>query len=135
MFSRLAQDTFSLIVCNLPVVVTFGMRKLGRPEDETDHTNASTFGWRVATRKTGMTASTNSDTAVTTVNLRDFRTNTVITNPTLTQIERERDYTRTVDMSETPLADNGPRPQKSIVWITPDKMHRHDSRDEDEEAK
>ena len=127
-------------MCNLPVVVTFGLRHFGKPEEETDHTGTGTFGWRVATRKTGMTtaqtATTNSDTAVTTVNLRDFRTNTVITNPTLTQIERgEHDFrgaTRTVDMSEAPF-DGAARQTKSIVWLTPEKMRR--SEDDDSQDK
>ena len=136
------QDTFSLIVCNLPVVVTFALRQLGKPEEETDHATGSTFGWRVASRKTGATATTNSDTAVTTVNLRDFTTNAVVTNPTLTQIEREAarsEFARTVDMSEMGLGgrtnDGAPRQQKSIVWFVPEKVSKGDVTEDDDEGK
>lgn len=133
-----AQDTFSLIVCNLPVVVTAVLRRAGKPEEETDHTNHSTFGWKAATRKTATTASTASDTAmdVTTVNLRDFTTNTVITNPTLSQI----DHTRTVgDVTDVALPHltrprtdaPPPKDQRSIIWITSEKLQRSDEKEDD----
>ncbi|KAI0338971.1 hypothetical protein BDW22DRAFT_662378 [Trametopsis cervina] len=108
--AALVEDTFSLIVSNLPVVVTFVLRKHHFADDapsassssDAGQTGTSTFGWRVASRKTGMsstegstgmwttgmsmglgvgvgtTGTVESDTArdVTTVNLRDFSTST-----------------------------------------------------------
>ena len=124
------------------------MRRAGRQEEETDHTNQSTFGWKAATRKTA-TGSMQSDTAmdVTTVNLRNFTTNTALTNPTLTQISEQ---TRTVQLDGPGAGMGGAlalaldakkdddaagqtrsRPQRSIAWITPEKLQRADSRDED----
>ncbi|PSR76750.1 hypothetical protein PHLCEN_2v8235 [Hermanssonia centrifuga] len=140
--AALVEDTFSLIVCNLPVVVTYGFRQLGQPEEETDHTNQSTFGWKAATRRTTQTM--NSDTAmdVTTVNLKDFSTSTMIANPTLTQIERYGGDagTRTVDWPAAAVPDGlegvergGVKQQKSIVWITTEKLRRPDSRDDDDQ--
>lgn len=125
-------------MCSLPVVVTAVMRKVGKPEEETDYTKQSTFGWKAATRKSGMTATTASDTAmdVTTVNLRDFTTNTVIANPTLSQIEQTRTTGDVTDVAlpslTRPLAD-APRPkeQRSIVWITSEKLQRTESNEDD----
>jgi len=136
--AAIVEDTFSLIVCNLPVVVTAVMRKAGKPEDDTDHTNQSTFGWKAATRRTAtaQTATTASDTAVTTVNLRDFTTNTVITNPTLSQIEQTRTFGDVTDITlptlTRPLADAPPpKEQRSIVWITSEKLQRSDEDEDD----
>jgi hypothetical protein len=144
--SSRTQDTFSLIVCNLPVVVTAVLRQIGKDEEETDHTNQSTFGWKAATRKSAMTSTMNSDTArdVTTVNLRDFTTNTVITNPTLSQINHE---TRTVQYDaagdlEAALPALGMKDetqptqvkqQRSIVWITSEKLQRSESHEDKED--
>ena len=141
MLTRLPQDTFSLIVCNLPVVVTALMRKAGQPDEDTDHATQSTFGWRVATR-TGKTFTTTTDTVdsgtamgLTTVNLRDLttHTNTMLSNPTLTQIEQTRTVHVVVDEDrKEDSADGAPRapPQRSIVWITPEALHAGESREE-----
>ncbi|EKM51748.1 uncharacterized protein PHACADRAFT_262067 [Phanerochaete carnosa HHB-10118-sp] len=139
--AAIVEDTFSLIVCSLPVVVTAIMRKAGKPEEETDYTKQSTFGWKAATRRTGTmgtTATTASDTAmdVTTVNLRDFTTNTAITNPTLSQIEQTRtrgDVTDVALPSLTRTRADAPPPkeQRSIVWITSEKLQRTGSNEDD----
>lgn len=133
--AAIVEDTFSLIVCNLPVVVTAILRRTGRPDEDTDHTSQSTFGWKAASRKT--TATTASDTAmdVTTVNLRDFTTNTVITNPTLSQIEQTRTAGGVADVALPTFprahADVPPKEQRSIVWLTSEKLQRSPSAEDD----
>lgn len=126
-------------MCNLPVVVTAYLRKYGNP-DSTDEseggTHQSTFGWRVASRKTGLSGGTGtsatqqSDTAmdVTTVNLRDFSTNTqmgtgtiherTVALPQLAGTDSVRGEEDDIEDDEAP-ARTGRRQQKSIVWLTP----------------
>lgn len=121
-------------MCNLPVVVTVIMRKTGRRDEDTDHGTRSTFGWRVATRTT---ATMDSGTAMdlTTVNLRDLRGSTAVTNQTLTQMELSRSIS--VEDAARPSLDHKDdlgakaRQQRSIVWITPEKLHRPDSKEVD----
>ena len=132
-----------MIVCNLPVVVTAIMRKAGQPDEDTDHVTQSTFGWRVATR-TGKTFTTTSGTVdsgtamgLTTVNLRDLttHTNTMLSNPTLTQIEQTRTVHVVVDgdhkeASDGPDGVSHPPPQRNIVWITPEALQAGESKEE-----
>lgn len=135
------QDTFSIIVCNLPVVVTALMRKAGQPDEDTDPATQSTFGWRVATR-TGKSFTTTTDTVdsgtamgLTTVNLRDLTTHTatVVSNPTLTQIEQTCTVHVVVDgdhKEDTSDAATRPPLQRNIVWITPEALHGTESRED-----
>lgn len=132
--AALVEDTFSLIVCNLPVVVTYVLRSMGSQEEESHYTGASTFGWRVATRKT--TGTMQSDTArdVVTMNLRDLARRDYVTNPTLTQIEQTRTHGGLSDETLAPHKDreltaDGPRQQRNVVWITTEKMHKGDEDD------
>ncbi|GJE88828.1 hypothetical protein PsYK624_049150 [Phanerochaete sordida] len=137
--AAIVEDTFSLIVCNLPVVVTAFLRRTGRADEDSDATTRSTFGWKAASRRTtATTATTASDTAmdVTTVNLRDFTTNTAITNPTLSQIEQMRAGGDVADVAlpsfPRPLSGAPPpKEQRSIVWLTSEKLQRSESRDDD----
>ncbi|EPT05663.1 hypothetical protein FOMPIDRAFT_1044980 [Fomitopsis schrenkii] len=136
--AAIVEDTFSLIVCNLPVVVTAIMRKAGQPDEDTDHATQSTFGWRVATR-TGKTFATTTGTVdsgtamgLTTVNLRDLTTHTatVLSNPTLTQIEQTHTVQVVVDGDHKEDAAPHAPPQRSIVWITPEALHGTESRED-----
>lgn len=120
-------------MCNLPVVVTAVLRKAGRTEDDSDAATKSTFGWRVATVKTTGTVDSGTAMDLRTINLRDLAANTAVTNPTLSQF----DQGRAVDIADLPSLGHKDdvaaraKQQRSIVWITPEKLRRSD---EDEET-
>lgn len=154
-----------MIVCNLPVVVTAYLRKYGDAgsgeEDSEPGTHQSTFGWRVASRsrKSGAGGdSQQSDTAmdVTTVNLRDFSTNTHLSlglgvgeravpclsvdaargqgqGDSFGGAEDEDDAVKQTEKEaekeERPTQQG--RQQRSIVWFAPDTFQRSESKDDE----
>ena len=145
--------------------MTAGLRKYAPSEDDdaddSDGTHRSTFGWRVATRKTfvstvGGTTTQQSDTAmdVTTVNLRDFSTNTMLDRGVGVGGQTQTRGTiaaTTVDFpapGELPASDvdvlavkekaeqkqlQRQQQQRSIVWLTPDTFQRSASRDDSDD--
>ncbi|KAI0734234.1 hypothetical protein C8Q72DRAFT_873264 [Fomitopsis betulina] len=130
--AAIVEDTFSIIVCNLPVVVTALMRKAGQPDEDTDPATQSTFGWRVATR-TGKSFTTTTDTVdsgtamgLTTVNLRDLTTHTATIEQTCTvHVVVDGDH-----KEDTSDAATRPPLQRNIVWITPEALHGTESRED-----
>lgn len=91
----------------------------------------STFGWRAATR-TAVIMDSGTAMDLTTVNLRDFRGEN---NQTLTQMELSRSIS--AEEAARPSLDHKDdftakaKQQRSVVWITTEKLHRRDSNEDD----